>query len=203
MEKFLSVFANLLVAGLIGFVYYINMGPVPDDFKDWAKPKISSKETEQVLSFNLQGDPETSAPQALEELFQVYRNSFGFFSDKFLDKPAPRARFAKTNEEKAKWEGSYAIPISDTEKLLSQKIDPRFTLEKWEYGHIVELLHVGKYEKLDATRAKLLAFIAENNLEIIGDLEEDYVRSPKIWGLGNKDKFLTIVRYRIKAPKHQ
>jgi len=67
----------------------------------------------------------------------------------------------------------------------------------------IDWLRCVKSAKEKPTIDRLLKFIESNNKEIVGDHEEEYVRGPKLFGLGDPKKFLTIIRYRIREKEKQ
>ena len=75
------------------------------------------------------------------------------------------------------------------------------TLTTWEYGDVAEMLHVGPYDREEPTIAKLKQFIKECGYEIVGEHEEEYLKGPGMFSKGNPDKYLTIIRYRVKKTK--
>jgi hypothetical protein len=77
----------------------------------------------------------------------------------------------------------------------------RVTLTTWEYGDVAEILHVGPYDREERTIARLTGFIKECGYEPVGDHEEEYLKGPGMFSQGNPDKYLTIIRYRVKKTK--
>ena len=72
------------------------------------------------------------------------------------------------------------------------------SLETWEYGEVAEILHIGPYNKEEPTVNKLMNFIKEQGYEVAGLHEEEYLKGPTMAGPGDPEKYLTIIRYRVK-----
>ena len=71
----------------------------------------------------------------------------------------------------------------------------------WEYGQVAEILHVGPYSEEEPTIRKLLDFIKNSGYATTGEHEEEYLKGPGTFSMGNPAKYLTIVRYRLKNEK--
>lgn len=109
----------------------------------------------------------------------------------------PRARwFAGENWREVpreRWEAAWALPIPDDTTELEQKVPERpVSVERWEYGTVAQILHVGEYADEEPTIERLHAFIAENDWEIAGPHEEVYLSRP-----GAKSP-KTIIRYQVR-----
>lgn len=91
----------------------------------------------------------------------------------------------------------YAVPDGVAEIPGKDKSYPNFRLETWKYGEVAAILHKGPYDKVPETVARLEKFIAENDYEISGGLEEEFVRGPGKEGPGIPDEYLTIIRYEV------
>ena len=68
----------------------------------------------------------------------------------------------------------------------------------WPYGDVVEMLHVGACDREEPTIAELTPFIQDCRCEIVGGHEEEYLKGPGLFSKGNPEKYLTIIRYRVK-----
>ncbi len=186
----------LLVA--VAFISYINSGPTADDFSYLKQPRLTDKADEKVLVIELTGDPNVVAKDAFTALFKTYFQSGGSGSHM----PSPKARWGNIlSSPKSKWIGQYSLPAPVTE-IPAGKGDPRVKLTTWQYGQVAEILNVGPYSKEAPKIEELLLFIKEKGFEVVGDHEEEYIRGPKMFGLGDPQKYLTIIRYRVKTKKH-
>ena len=68
----------------------------------------------------------------------------------------------------------------------------------WEYGDVAEILHVGPYSREEPTMQRLKSFAGQQGYTFLEGHEEEYVRGPTMSGPGDTEKYLTIIRYRVK-----
>lgn len=54
----------------------------------------------------------------------------------------------------------------------------------WEYGEVVEVLHVGPYDQEEPALAALREFVASQGYQVVDGHEEEYVRGPTMTGPG-------------------
>lgn len=146
------------------------------------------------------GDPTEMAPKAFPAL---YGAGYGLkFELKKAGGPefkvtAPRARgFIRSGGEakpRDQWEAAWALEIPDGTTEVPQK-NPEMpvVIERWEYGTVAQVLHVGTYAEEGPTIQLLDGFIAEQGYEIVGDHEEEYQSRP-----GAKSP-KTVIRYRVR-----
>lgn len=192
MLKFILLFIFIVILAL-GFVY-IKSGPSVDAFKHLIEPRFSNRPNEFVLQKKLVGDPNVVGAEAFGVLFKKYFSNIGFSSSG----PTPKARWPRgLDTPKNQWEGIYALAAT-LDQGKTQSLTDGVEYVTWEYGDIAEILHIGPYTEEAPTIAKLLKFIESNNKEIVGFHEEEYVRGPKMFGLGDPKNFLTIIRYRVR-----
>jgi nitrogen fixation-related uncharacterized protein len=176
-------------------------GPSARQFEYLRDPQVRILPDLKVLQVEAKGDPGVVGGQAFGLLFKTYFQLKGV--PKGPRQPAPRARWPlPLDTPKGAWIGRYAIPVPESiDALPSQGDDPsglHVELTTWEYGTVAEVLHVGPYDREEPTVARLTQFIKDCHYEIIGDHEEEYLRGPGMFGKGNPDKYLTIIRYRVK-----
>ena len=105
-----------------------------------------------------------------------------------------RARYPDVHlVPKEEWAEIIALPIPEDTTSLPQKIvGTEVTVDTWEYGTVAQILHLGPYNREEATVELLHKFIEDSGYEIAGPHEEEYVTSP-----GAKVP-KTIVRYLVK-----
>ncbi len=97
---------------------------------------------------------------------------------------------------KDQWTALWALPVPDDTMALPQK-DPAVPvrLERWEYGPVAQILHLGPYTTEAAGIARLHAFITERGYAVNGMHEEEYLTRPT----AKVQK--TLIRYPVvKAP---
>ncbi len=164
-------------------------------------PQIITLPARKVAAVHTTGDPTAVAPAALNALFgSVYTLKFA----RKKEDPAqdfkvecPRARWLNAHlVSRDQWEAVWAIPLPDDVKKLPQK-DPAMevTVEKWAYGTVAQILHLGPYAEEGPTVSRLHEFIAESGYEIAGPHEEEYVTKP------DARQMQTIIRYQVKKKK--
>ena len=190
---------SILIIIFVLAVIYIGSGPSVDEYKNSIEPRFLKRSNEFVLQKKLVGDPNVVGADAFGILYKKYYSSVGYY---FFG-PTPKARWPLGLEiPKSQWEGHYALAVTlDQSKV--QSLSDGVEYLTWDYGDIAEILHVGPYSEEKPIIDRLLKFIESNNKEIVGDHEEEYVRGPKLFGLGDPKKFLTIIRYRIREKEKQ
>jgi hypothetical protein len=63
---------------------------------------------------------------------------------------------------------------------------------------VAEILHVGRYDDEGPTIRRLLEFIKASGYSVAGEHEEEYLKGPGMFGPGNPEKYLTIIRYPVR-----
>jgi hypothetical protein len=179
-------------------------GPDPSQFEYLQEPQVRILPDLKVLEVQAQGEPGVVGGQAFGLLFKTYFKLPGV--PKGPKRPAPRARWPLAMETpKDQWVGRYALPVPTSVEALPSQEAPesplRAELTTWEYGDVAEVLHVGPYDREEPTIAKLKAFIKDCGYEIVGAHEEEYLKGPGLFSQGNPEKYLTIIRYRVKKAK--
>jgi len=96
-------------------------------------------------------------------------------------------------QPRSEWKAAWAIQIPDGTTEVPQK-DPEtpVVIERWEYGTVAEVLHVGTYAEEVPTIELLHDFIAEQGYEIAGPHEEEYQSRPE----AKAPK--TVIRYQVR-----
>jgi hypothetical protein len=189
----------ILVVGVCS-VFFMAQDPSLSQFERLKEPKISTRKNEKMLVVEAKGDPNVIGGKAFGLLFQLY------YSMKETPKgpmqPAPRARWPVSLETpKSEWTGSYALSVPDSIRELPQyqaQEGLKASLTTWEYGEVAEILHIGPYDKEQPTVKRLMDFVKDQGYVIIGDHEEEYIKGPTMYGKGDPEKYITIIRYRVK-----
>lgn len=176
-------------------------GPDPAQFEHLRQPRISEMADQKVLVVETMGDPTAVAGEAFSLLFTTYFKLKGV--PKNARNLAPRARWPLLQDTpKDQWIGRYAMPVPESvDSLPDQRAGVsglHTELKTWEYGPVAEILHVGPYDREEPTIRRLMDFIKDSGYVITGEHEEEYIKGPGIIFRGNPEKYLTIIRYRVK-----
>ncbi len=95
--------------------------------------------------------------------------------------------------DRARWIAYWGIALPDDVTQVVQKVpDIEVKVERWEYGTVAQVLHLGPYSEEGPTIEGLLRFIAESGYEIAGPHEEEYFSSPQ----AKVPK--TVIRYQVR-----
>jgi len=196
--------AAALVVIIVAFIalsmYYMMRGPDLAKYEHLKDPKISTVPDQKMIVVEAKGDPNVIGEKAFALLFELY-----FKMKETLKGPgqaAPRARWPLAfDTPKTEWVGLYAMPVPETVTELPQheaKPELKVSLTTWEYGQVAEILHVGPYDREQPTVARLMEFIKAQGYEVVGDHEEEYLKGPTMFFKGDPQKYVTIIRYRVK-----
>jgi hypothetical protein len=91
------------------------------------------------------------------------------------------------------WTLITGIPVPENTSSLPQKQpETEVKLETWEYGTVAQILHLGPYDQEAPTVNRLHQFIEENDYEIAGPHEEEYLTMP------DAKVPRTIIRYAVR-----
>jgi len=160
------------------------------------EPQIADMPTATMAVVQTVGDPNVVAQAALRALYgSVYALKFALKKQgKDFKVTAPRARWPNAHlAPKDQWIGIWGLPIPEGTKKLQQK-EPgvEVKIEKWRYGKVAQILHLGPYAAEMPTVERLQQFIAEKGYEIAGAHEEEYLTRPT----AKVPK--TVIRYPIR-----
>jgi len=169
-------------------------------FAHLKEPRVSTRKSEKMLVVEAKGDPKVVGPKAIALLFQLY------FSIRETPKGPTlsplRARWpVPISAPRSEWVGLYALPVPDTVTALPQYQATeglKASVTTWDYGEVAEILHVGPYEKEEPTMRKLKDAIQQQGYQVLDGHEEEYIKGPTMSGPGDPEKYLTIIRYRVK-----
>ena len=197
--KVMRILIVLVVVAVIS-TPSIAQGPDASQFEHLKEPKISTKKNQKMLVIEAKGDPNVIGGKAFGLLFQLYYSMQE--TPKGPMQAAPRARWPLLQDApKSEWIGLYALPVPETiielPKYEAQE-GLKASLITWEYGEVAEILHIGPYDREEPTMKRLIEFVNKQGYVIGGDHEEEYVKGPTIYGKGDPEKYLTIIRYRVK-----
>jgi hypothetical protein len=85
------------------------------------------------------------------------------------------------------------LPIPEDIDSLPQKVPgTEVKIETWEYGTVVQILHLGPYDQEGPTVERPHKFIKENGYEIAGVHEEECLTRP------DAKVIKTIIRYPVR-----
>lgn len=191
----------LAIGAAVAFSLFGMGGPDPAQFEYLKEPQVRAVPDQKVLVVEARGDPTAVGSQAFGLLFKTYFKLKGV--PKGPRQPAPRARWPLSpNTPKEQWVGRYALPVPESvDSLPTQEAGAsglRAELTTWKYGDVAEILHVGPYDREEPAIRTLMQFIKDNGYEITGEHEEEYIKGPGAFFKGNPEKYLTIIRYRVK-----
>ncbi len=203
MKKVFIIVGAIVVLILIGIGFFLfsmsNYGPKLKEVKHLMDPRIITKENVKVLVVNATGDPAATVGPAMGLLFKTYFKMKDAPKGRTME--APRARWPKPlTTPRNEWLGIYAMPVPSSVAsvpAVESKEGLKVELEEWRYGEVAEILHVGPYSGEEATVEKLKRFITQNNYEICGDHEEEYLKGPGFLPTNPKN-YLTIIRYQVR-----
>jgi hypothetical protein len=159
-------------------------------------PRLVDLPAQSVAVVHTVGEPRTTANRALPALYAaVYhlrsllkREGQGFKIEHL------RARWPDAHlVPKEHWHGAWALPVPEgAEPLPQRKPGVLVERERWEYGMVAEIVHVGSYEDEGASVRQLHAFIAEQGYEIAGPHEEEYLTTRRA------RVQRTVIRYAVR-----
>ncbi len=132
-------------------------------------PRIVELPARTMAVAHTAGNPNEVGPTVFPALYgAVYGLKFARKKDgrDFRIEP-PRARwFFPAAEWSATppeiWSAAWAIPVpDDTSELIQKNPAMPVTVERWDYGTVAEILHVGAYADEAPTIAALTSYIAD------------------------------------------
>jgi len=160
-------------------------------------PVITEMPAQTMAVVVTKGDPNVVGAQVFPALygavftlkFQLKKSGQGDFKVSGL-----RARWPDLHIlPKDQWTAYWGLPIPDGTTEIPAKVpEPEVKIEVWEYGTVVEILHLGSYSEEGPTVEKLHAFIAESGYEIAGMHEEEYLTRP------TAKVVKTVIRYPVR-----
>jgi len=166
------------------------------------EPRILTKDNLRMLVVEAKGDPGIIGGKAFSLLFQLY---FSMQERPQVSMQAiPRARWpVSLDAPRSEWIGLYALPVPESITQLPQYEEQeglKVSLTTWEYGEVAEIVHVGPYDREGPTIKQLIEFIKEQGFDIVDGHEEEYIKGPTMDGKGDPEKYVTILRYRVRKP---
>ncbi|MCI0691088.1 GyrI-like domain-containing protein [candidate division KSB1 bacterium] len=191
----------VVVAAFIALsIYFMMRGPDLTRYESLKDPKISTAQNQKMIVVAAKGDPNVAGEKAFGLLFRMYFKMKD--TPKGPNQPAPRARWpVALDTPKTEWVGLYAMPVPETTTELPQyeaAPELKVSLTTWEYGEVAEILYFGPYDKEQPTVTRLMEFIKAQGYETIGAHEEEYLKGPTMFSKGDPEKYVTIIRYRVK-----
>jgi len=161
-------------------------------------PQFGVMLSRNVISIEAKGDPNVVGKKVFGMLYGAFYRLKGKYK---MSVPAPRVRWdIVPGAPKSEWTGVYALPVSEKvtpEDLASNSKDFQVKLDKWEYGDVAEILHIGPYSEETPAIERLHKFIQDRGYVITGKHEEDYIKGPGMFIMGDPHKYMTIIRYRV------
>jgi len=163
------------------------------------EPEIVKLPAQKMAVVRTVGNPNAVAMKALGPLYgSVFTLKFDLKKKgKEFTVTGLRARWPNAHlAPKKEWIGIWGLPIPPGTRKLPQK-DPKteVKIERWEYGTIAQILHIGSYSAEKPSVDRLHRFIEESGYEIAGPHEEEYLTRPT----AKAPK--TIIRYAVRKKK--
>jgi len=202
------IWVIIIVAVAVLLVFFVGGKRDLSKYNELVNPKISDVPAQKMLVVEAKGDPNSVSKDAFGTLYKAF---FALKSKgvKNLVPSAPRARWLHMMDSnlgltpKDQWVGKYALPIPE-EVTEIPDVKPKAGIlvktEKWQYGKVGEILHIGSYSSVGTSVTKLANFIKDSGYTITGDYEEEYLLGPE--SIFTKPaEYKTIIRYEIKEVK--
>ncbi len=177
--------------GVGGTLLLFGLGGLQDlsRYESLKDPQLRQLPAQKMLVVEAKGDPNIVGQNVFGLLFKT------FFSLPGVKMAAPRARWLNfVNTPKNEWRGLYGLPLPESISSLPQDVTG-VRIETWEYGDVVEILHIGPYSEEIPTVQKLLKFVEEKGYRISGAHEEEYLKGPGI--ASSPAEYWTIIRYQV------
>jgi hypothetical protein len=190
-------FIVAVVVLLVGIgVFFALRGPlVPKDLEPLREPKMQTLPPLKMLAIEARG--QTAGEAAASGLGKLFRTYFRVPGAPRRMIGAPRGRWVA--EPGGAWRARLGIPVPDAVASLPEGAAAEgVVLETWEYGETAAILHVGPYDTESADVQRLHEFIRAAGAAPSEDHEEEYVRGPGMFGAGNRNRYLTVIRYRVR-----
>ena len=194
--RILIVLVAVALSGLASLAQSNNVA----QFERLKQPGISTKKNQKMVVVEAKGDPNVIGGQAFGLVFQLYYRLQETPKGPLQD--FPRARWPESLQApKTEWTGLYALPVPETVTQLpphETQEGLKASLATWEYGEVAEILHLGPYNREEPTMQRLREFTREQGYVILGGHEEEYIVGPTQSGKGDPEKYVTIIRYRVR-----
>ncbi|MFI5240688.1 MAG: GyrI-like domain-containing protein [Candidatus Saccharimonadia bacterium] len=176
-----------------------------------------------VLSYLGNGSPEAAGYQeAIRAIYGVaYTLKMGLkfskieHSDNYFDYKMPPLETSwwdetgsnYSNKDNFSWEAMILVPSFINEGLVidarNQAISKnpgigyhKVMLKELDEGEVLQTLHVGSYDKVASSIARIQSYASENKLRLVGNEHEIYLNNPQ---RTNPDKLKTIIRFSIQS----
>jgi hypothetical protein len=199
MKKLAIVVGVVIIVVICAVLIFMPKGPDPKQYEYLANPAISEKPDQNMLVVEVKGDPNVVGAKAIQLLYKAFYSLKGV--PKSFKMVAPRARWPiGLDTPKDQWVGVFGLPIPDSITTVPDEKNPdslKIYITKWQYGTVAEILHTGPYSQEQPTEQRLNDYISQQGYKAIGEHEEEYIKGPGMFGPGNPDRYLTIIRYRV------
>ena len=157
------------------------------------EPRIFDLPSYTVAVVESTGDPSVPGEDVLGALYgAVYGLKFRLRKEGGEDFNVHSLR-ARWKDDERPTTVFWALPIPDgTSELPATVPFPKVKIERWEYGMIAQILHVGSFDEEGPTVEYLQGFIESSGFEIAGMREEEYVTRP------NAPERKVYIRYQVR-----
>ncbi len=215
-----STIAKVLVGAVaavgIGIGFCLFYEADTSEYDKFATPQPITIPKTRVLSIELVGDPNETAPKAGAALFGAYFSLRNNSESKLFPTPPIRARWPLPYDTpRHKWIGRYALVVGpDTEMppppaaaasdaADAKSSEPTPTVEDWSYGDYAQILHVGSYATEEPAVDKLKSYVTnelKDSIELDSH-EEEYLLTSGRFVPVDPARYRTLIRYKLKTQR--
>lgn len=192
----LIIFVTLVVAAYF-FVKFLFPGT--GQYSNLLYPSITTLPDQKMLVVEITGDPLVVGNKAIKFLLKTYK-AMGITPAGTKIHPRLARMPVLEGIPKDLWVNRFAIPLPegiDSIPYIENPDNLLLTIDEWKYGTVAQILYIGPYASEQNTIQQLRNYITAQDYYILGSFEEEYIRGPGIFGFGNPQKYLTILRYRV------
>ena len=172
-----------------------------EDYNYLVEPVIVKEDSLKLIVITKKGDPQ----QITGDIFRILFKTFQTIKRKNSDIQIRSLRIRweiKDVKNPSNCLAHYGMPVPsqiDSIPEIIRNENPEVKLEKWGYGTIGKVLHIGPYKTERASILKLRKYIKDNDYSITSKIEEEFLKGPGFFTRGDPDEYYTIVRYVIKS----
>ena len=212
MKIIIIVVASIAVLAVGGILFLLMSYPKPADYAYLEEPRIVEKKEVNSLQVRFDGDPDTVLQEAYGSLYATYYKLEGV--PKGFGQSPSIARYEDfdnllinvTTEslKELDWRGFVALPLPETITSIPPSENPDYPVElaRLSYGTVAEIVHFGPYKDEAPVIDKLKRYIADQGYEIAGLHEEEYIKGPGMFFVGEKD-YITVIRYQVRPKQNR
>lgn len=201
MKEVKQILDHKIILFLALFILSVSCYPDLEDYEYLLDPVITEEDSLNMIVITEEGNPKLIMEDVFKKLFKTFKTIERGNPD--IEISPFRIRWeVKDRENPENCLAHYGIPVPieiDSIPKVIKKEYPEVKLEKWRYGTMGEILHIGSYKKENRSIMKLEKFIHNKHYTIVSKLEEEYLRGPGFFSEGDPEEYYTIIRYSIKS----